>query len=71
MIFPEENDINEFFYSEIIGNIRDEMDSDDVVEIKTAISRFVNKYILLNQSTLCTLSDQNKTERTCENVQCQ
>jgi hypothetical protein len=65
-ILPTNKEINSFYYGEIKPFINESMDSDDVNDIIASIKDVIKKYVLLNESTLHKLTDQNKTERTHE-----
>jgi len=66
IILPSHEELETFYYSEISPCERENMDTEDVNEILTALTPFIEKYVRLNinQSVPCELTDQNNEQET-------
>ena len=65
---PTDEEIETFISLTFGGMLADGVDSGDINSAISDFKEFISPYV--NQSIPCTSNVQNKTERTCETVQC-
>jgi hypothetical protein len=67
IILPTDDELTDFYYSGIDSNMSQDIELDDVEDIKKAVSQFIERYIIINLNQL--ISDTSTCQHSEQKTQ--